>query len=114
VASVEQRLRALCLALPEAVEQETWEAPTFRVRVKIFAMMRHDEVWSVWLKAPPGAQEILVGADPARFFRPPYVGPKGWIGMRLGEGVDWEEAAALVRRSYRLIASKRLAAQVEG
>ena len=55
-----------------------------------------------------------VGADPSRFFAPPYVGPKGWVGVRLDDGPDWDEVAGLVRRSYRLVAPKRLAALVEG
>ncbi|WP_426954972.1 MmcQ/YjbR family DNA-binding protein [Muricoccus radiodurans] len=104
------RLRRLCLSLPEATEKETWEAPTFRVRDKIFAMPRRDEAGlSVWCKAPPGAQAVLIGADPARFFAPPYVGPKGWIGMRLGDRPDWTEVEAIIRRSYALTAPKRLA-----
>jgi len=108
---VTERLRAICLALPEATEKQTWGDPTFRVRERIFAMeKRGDGRVSLWCKAPPGIQEVLVGADPARFFVPPYVGPKGWIGMRLDGAPDWEEVAALVRRSYRLIAPKRLAA----
>jgi predicted DNA-binding protein (MmcQ/YjbR family) len=105
------RLRTICLALPEAVEKEAWGDPTFRVREKIFAMeKRGDGRISVWCKAPPGSQMVLVGADPKRFFVPPYVGHKGWIGMRLDDGPDWGEVAQLVRRSYRLIAPKRLAA----
>lgn len=113
-----ERLRGICLALPETSERYTFEAPTFRVREKIFAMPRDTDIrslsgrLSVWMKAPPHSQEILVGADPRRFFVPPYVGPKGWIGMRLDDGPDWDEVAALVRRSYRLIAPKRLAALV--
>ena len=101
------RLRAICLALPEAAERETWELPTFRVREKIFAM----QIWegpSLWCKAPAGSQAILVGADPQRFFVPPYVGHKGWIGMRLDRRVDWREVALLVRRSYCMTAPKRL------
>lgn len=83
------RLRAICLALPEATERETWEAPTYRVRDKIFAMeRRRDGRVSLWCKAPPGSQAILVGADPELFFAPPYVGPKGWIGMRLDRDPD--------------------------
>ena len=110
-----ERLRAICLALPEAVEREAWGDPTFRVRDKIFAMeKRGDGRISVWCKAPPGSQAVLVGADPARFFVPPYVGHKGWVGMRLDDAPDWNEVALLVRRSYRLIAPKRLAALVEG
>lgn len=107
------RLRAICLALPEAEERETWGAPTYRVRDRIFAMLRTgDGRISLWCKAPPGAQEILVGADPELFFRPPYVGPKGWIGMRLDRGPDWQEVAALVRRSYGLTAPRRLAGRL--
>lgn len=107
------RLRAICLALPDAAEQEAWGDPTFRVRNKIFAMeKRGDGRVSVWLKAPEGAQEMLVGADPERFFVPPYVGHKGWVGVRLDFDPDWDEVAALIRRSYRLIAPKRLAGSV--
>jgi hypothetical protein len=107
------RLRAICLALPEATEQETWGDPTFRVRAKIFAMPRQgDGRLSVWCKAPPGAQQMLVGADPHRFFVPPYVGHKGWIGIRLDVAVDWEELADFVTDSYRMTAPKRLVASL--
>ena len=107
----EARLRAICLALPEASEKEAWGDPTFRVRERIFAMVKvGDGRVSVWCKAPPGSQQVLVGADPDTFFVPPYVGPKGWVGMRLDRKPDWDEVAAFVRRSYRLIAPKRLAA----
>jgi hypothetical protein len=104
------RLRRICLSLPEAMEKETWEIPTFRVRDKIFAMA-HDP-GTVWCKAPRGAQEILVGAAPGRFFVPPYVGHRGWIGFRLDAGTDWREVETLVRRSYRMTAPKRLAVLV--
>ena len=109
-ASPLDRLRAICLALPEAEERETWELPTFRVRAKIFAMYVDDEDDrpGIWCKAPPGSQTILVGADPARFFVPPYVGHKGWIGMRLDRRVKWPEVDIVVRRSFRLTAPKRL------
>ena len=112
-ASPLDRLRAICLALPEATEVETWGDATFRVRDKIFAMLRrHDgRVW-FWCKAPPGSQAILVEADPARFFAPPYVGPKGWIGMRIDDGPDWVEVEHLVRRSYGMTAPRKLAAQI--
>jgi hypothetical protein len=107
-------LRAICLALPEAVEKEAWGDPTFRVRDKIFAMeKRGDGRISLWCKAPPGSQTVLVGADPDRFFVPPYVGHKGWVGVRLDSNPDWDEVAALVKRSYRLVAPKRLAALIE-
>lgn len=105
------RLREICLALPEAEEKQAWGDPTFRVRDKIFAMeKRGDGRVSVWCKAPPGSQMVLVGADPERFFVPPYVGSKGWVGMRLDTHPDWEEVATFVRRSYSLIAPKRLVA----
>lgn len=108
------RLRAICLALPEASEKEAWGDPTFRIRDKIFAMeKRGDGRVSLWCKAPDGSQMVLVGADPKRFFVPPYVGHKGWIGMRLDRRPDWDEVAVLVRRSYRLIAPKKLAISVE-
>ncbi len=108
-----ERLRKICLALPEAEEKEAWGDPTFRVRGKIFAMeKRGDGRISVWCKAPEGSQMVLVGADPERFFVPPYVGPKGWIGVRLDADPDWDEVAAVVKRSYRLIAPKRLVARL--
>lgn len=105
------RLRALCLALPEATEVAMRRGPTYRVADKIFAMDRihprgEGGVATVWCKAPPGSQAVLIGADPGRFFAPPYVGPKGWVGMRLDRDPDWNEVAALVERSYRLIAPK--------
>lgn len=104
-------LRKICFACPEATEQETWGNPTFRVRGKIFAMPRiGDGRMSVWCKAPAHSQEILIAADPDRFFAPPYVGPKGWIGIWLDPTPDWQELGYLIRRSYRLIAPKRLAA----
>jgi predicted DNA-binding protein (MmcQ/YjbR family) len=107
-------LRAICLALPEAVEKEAWGDPTFRVRDKIFAMeKRGDGRVSVWCKAPPGSQLVLVGADPKTFFVPPYVGPKGWVGMRLDRKPSWGEVTALVRRSYALVAPKRLIALID-
>ena len=103
------RLRKICLALPQATEQQAWGDPTFRIGGKIFAMYKiGDGRKSVWCKAPAGSQKILVGADPEVFFAPPYVGPKGWVGMRLDIAVDWTEVAALVARSYGLIVPKRV------
>ncbi|HWL03755.1 MAG TPA: MmcQ/YjbR family DNA-binding protein, partial [Xanthobacteraceae bacterium] len=98
-----ERLRRICLALPEAAEVEAWGDPTYRIRNKIFAMeKRGDGRLSVWCKAPDGSQQVLTGADPERFFVPPYVGPKGWIGIRLDRRPDWAEVETLIRRSYRL------------
>jgi hypothetical protein len=108
------RLREICLGLPEAIEKETWGEATFRVRDKIFAMQGGvDGRLSVWCKAPPGIQEMLVGSDATRFFVPPYVGHNGWVGVRLDvDGIDWEELADLVTDSYRMTAPKRLWAQL--
>lgn len=107
------RVRAICLGLPEAEEQLTWGIPTFRVRGKIFVMASEDGAApTLSCKAPPGAQEVLVGADPGRFYRPPYVGKAGWIGVRLHAGVDWNAIAGFIADSYRMTAPKRLAALV--
>lgn len=112
------RLRKLCLALPEAHEVIAWNAPTFRVRNKLFAMYadagdhhgggRH----GVWLKAAQGNQQLMVRADPGRYFVPPYVGPSGWVGVWLDRNPDWSEIRELVTDAYRLIAPKRLVAQL--
>ena len=106
------RLRRICLALPEAEEVETWATPTFRIRGKIFALAsERDGAPAVWVKAPQGVQDLLLEAAPDRFFRPPYLGGRGWVGVRLS-GADPEELTALIRRSYSLIAPRALAARV--
>jgi predicted DNA-binding protein (MmcQ/YjbR family) len=108
-------LRQICLRFPEAVEGGGVGDPSWKVRDKIFAMQHgHNERPSVWFKAPPGVQEMLVGAEPSRFFRPPYVGHAGWVGAWLDVPVDWEELADFVEESYRLTAPKRLTAQLDG
>lgn len=107
------RLREICLALPEAHEKlfGGHTTPTWRVRDKIFAMLAEDEGdGAVWLKAPLGAQAILIANDPDRFFSPPYVGPKGWIGIHLDATVDWEAVDDLIRDSYLMTAPKRIGA----
>jgi predicted DNA-binding protein (MmcQ/YjbR family) len=107
------KIRAICLDLPEAEERLTWGEPNFRVRDKIFALYHASETGgNAVCKAPPGAQSILVGADGARFYVPAYVGHKGWVGIRLDAGTDWAEVAQLLTRSYRLVAPKRLAARI--
>ncbi|GAB4330916.1 MAG: MmcQ/YjbR family DNA-binding protein [Dehalococcoidia bacterium] len=113
-----ERVREICLALPEATEKEAWGEATFRVRGKMFAMAdvnHHDSGHvAIWCKAPEGAQDILAEADPGRFFVPPYVGKSGWIGIRLdGDGVDWDEVADLLSESYRMTAPKRLLERFE-
>jgi len=105
-----KQLRAICLALPEAVEDEGGVgSPSFKVRDKIFAM--HHPMGgrsSIWCKAPPGAQEVLVGSDSEQFFVPPYVGHHGWVGVYLDTDLDWNFIADLIEDSYRMTAPKRL------
>lgn len=109
------RLRAICLAFPEATEGAGVGRPSFRVRDKIFAMQHLvDERMTLWCKAQPGLQEALVRAHPERFFVPPYVGRHGWIGVRLDVALDWDEIADLVAESYRLTAPKRLLSGPDG
>jgi hypothetical protein len=115
IGSALARVRAICLALPEAEERPFGDhtAPAFRVRDKFFVMTSEDGT-SVTLKAPRGVQALLVGSDPARFFVPKYVGHIGWVGVRLDlpQQPDWGELAEMITESYCLTAPKRLAAQV--
>jgi hypothetical protein len=110
------RLRALCLALPEAHEAVAWGEPTFRVRDKLFAMYASAATHhgagrpAVWVKATPANQESLVAAEPRRYFVPPYVGPSGWVGVWLDRRPRWGELDGLLRDAYRRTAPKRLAA----
>lgn len=110
------QLRKLCLALPEAHEVEAWGAPTFRVKNKLFAMYaeagNHHGEWreSVWIKAAPGNQAIMVQVAPRKFFVPPYVGPSGWVGVYLDKRVNWKEVDDLLRDSFCLVAPKRVLA----
>ena len=113
-----ERLREICLALPEATEKPFGghTDPTWRVRDKIFVMFNgadHGDEVSLWCKAPAGAQEVLVSGDPERFFVPPYVGHNGWVGVRLDLPVDWDFVAGLVTDSYRMTAPKRLAVMLQ-
>lgn len=114
------RLRRLCLKLPEAHEAEAWGAPTFRVRNKLFAMYSAPDTHAgqgrpaAWVKAAPGNQELMVRAEPKRFFVPPYVGPSGWIGVWLDGPVDWEGLRELLADGYRLTAPKRLVRELDG
>lgn len=113
--SSEAELRRVALALPEAVEVETWGHPTFRVRTKMFATCGTGDHGrpTATMKAPPGEQQALVASDPDTFFVPAYVGTKGWIGVRL-DRVDTGELAELVEESYRMTAPKRLVRLLDG
>jgi hypothetical protein len=111
-----ERLRALCLALPETSERPSHGSPTWFVREKkTFVTLVDDHHgdgrFAIWCAAPPGDQQLLVDADPERFFVPPYVGHRGWLGVRLDRGVDWDELAGIVEDAYCTVAPKRLLAE---
>ncbi|MGH3565699.1 MAG: MmcQ/YjbR family DNA-binding protein [Pseudonocardia sp.] len=109
------RLRAMCLALPEVTEKISHGEPTWFVR-KTFVMYadhHHDDRLAFWCAAPSGAQEELVASEPERFFRPPYVGGRGWLGVWLDVSVDWDEIAEIVTDAYREVAPKKLIAVLE-
>jgi hypothetical protein len=120
-------LRAVCLALPETSERISHGEPCFFVGTtpkssKLFVMLdsHHHGAEHVgfWCAAPAGAQEEMVAEDPGRFFRPPYVGHRGWLGVRLqaaGLGdPDWDEIGEIVRDAYRTVAPKTLVARLDG
>ena len=112
------KVRKICLALPEATERLSHGAPTFFVQGKKTFLMyldhHHDDNGlALWCAAAPGVQQELVGEDPVRFFRPPYVGYRGWVGVRLDIDVDWDEVTGIVTDSYRAVAPKRLVALLD-
>ena len=112
-----ERLRKMCLALPEANERLSHGEPTwFAGKGKCFAMLddhHHGaEHVSVWLPLPPGAQADLVATDPDRFFRPPYVGGSGWVGVVLDGKPDWKLVESLVRDAFIHVAKKKLLDQL--
>ncbi|NUP25726.1 MAG: MmcQ/YjbR family DNA-binding protein [Nocardia sp.] len=112
------RLRGLCTALPETTERLSHGEPTWFIRGKktfvVFADHHHDDRLGFWCAAPPGAQEALVAAEPGRFFRPPYVGHRGWLGVYLDVPVDWAEIGEIVTDAYRSVAPKTLVARLDG
>jgi hypothetical protein len=108
-----ERVRKLCLKLPEANERISHGEPTwFAGKGKVFAMIdghHHDSPHlSVWLPQPLGAQEALIDADPERFFRPPYVGVSGWVGVVLDTKPDWGVVEGLIREAYLHVATGKL------
>ncbi len=112
-----EEVRARCLALPEVEERLSHGSPTFFVRGKTtfvtFVDDHHgDGILGIWCAAPPGVQAELVEAEPDRFFRPPYVGGRGWLGVRLDHRPDWDELGGIVTDAYRTVAPKRLVAQL--
>lgn len=107
-----EELRRLCLALPETTERLSHGEPTWFVRDKktfvMYADHHHDDRLGFWCAAPPGVQEALVSSAPAQYFRPPYVGHRGWLGVYLDVEVDWAEIGEIVVDAYRMIAPKTL------
>ncbi|MEU6134253.1 MmcQ/YjbR family DNA-binding protein [Nocardioides sp. NPDC047086] len=107
-----ERVRGICLGFPESAERATHGAPGFFVK-KQFVMLwpqghhGRDEP-HLWAAAAAGVQAEVVGDDPERFFVPPYVGGRGWVGMRLDGDVDWAEVAEICEDAYRQIAPPRL------
>jgi hypothetical protein len=101
----------MCLAFPDVSEKLSHGAPTFFIRGKatfvMFLANHHgDGRIAIWCAAPDGAQEVLVAAEPERFFRPPYVGPRGWIGIRL-ERPDWKLLEGLIEDAYQRVSQRR-------
>ena len=108
-----ERLRGICLALPETSERLSHGAPSFFVRgKKCFLMLLDDHHgdgrFAIWCAAPPGNQELLIAANADRFFRPPYVGHRGWLGVLLNDGVDWDELEGIVEDAFASVAPTNL------
>jgi hypothetical protein len=111
--AVLERVRGICLALPETSERLSHGAPSFFVREKKCFLMvlddHHDDGrFAIWCAAPLGNQEFLIGANPDRFFRPPYVGHRGWLGVRLNDDVEWDELEGVVEDAFAAVAPKSL------
>jgi hypothetical protein len=111
-----ERLTKICLALPEATHYRQGSHAGFLVRKKVFTYFLNDHhgdgIVAVACKVLPGDNTALVAAQPARFYLPAYVGPRGWVALRLDVGkVDWDEVSELIACSYRLTAPKSVAAK---
>ena len=116
--TVQERVRAICRALPEVTERLSHGSPTFFVRGrKTFVMYQDDHHGdgrlALWCAAPAGAQAELVSAEPDRFFVPPYVGHRGWLGVRLDRDLDWDEITGIVGDAYRQVAPRPLVTQLD-
>jgi len=116
-ASVTERVRELCLALPGAEERLSHGAPAFfagKQFVQLWVDGHHDHDFPhLWCAAPPGGQAELIASQPDRYFRPPYVGHRGWVGMRLDGDLQWTEVAELCEEAYRAVAPRRLVAELD-
>ena len=112
-----RRVRRVCLSLPGATEKLSHGEPTFFVHKRVFAGFSNnhhgDGHVAVVLPASPGLQEALIEEAPHAYYRPPYVGGAGWIGVRLDTGLDWNIVASLIKDAYRKTAPPRLRRQLE-
>ena len=113
------RVREIALALPETTERLSHSAPSFFIRdkktfVNFWDDHHGDGRLALWVAAPPGVQAQLAEQEPDRFFVPPYVGHRGWLGVRLDVDVDWDEVAGIVEDSYRQVAPKTLVKLLDG
>jgi len=114
-----ERVREICLALPEASEVEAWGEPTFRVKGKIFAMHASASTHhgggrqAIWIMSDSTTQDLLMRARPTQYFKPPYVGPSGWVGAWLDGRPIWSEINELLRDAFRKRAPKKIAALLE-
>jgi hypothetical protein len=112
-----QTVREICLALPEVSERLSHGAPTWFAGKKSMVMFLDDHHGdgrlALWVAAPPGAQHDMVEQEPDRFFVPPYVGPRGWLGLRLDVAPDWDELAQIAEDAYRCVAPKKLLAELD-
>jgi hypothetical protein len=110
-------VREVCLSFPQAEEVISHGFPDFRVRGKSFAsyVVNHhgDGRVALWLNAPGGSQDHYVKSEPKHFFVPPYVGPRGWLGINLDKGLSWQRIAALTRQAYEKVAPRALSAAIE-
>lgn len=112
VESALEQVRAICLVLPETSERPSHGSPSFFAARRNFVSFLDDHHGdgrlAIWCAAPEGMQQVLVEAGPERFFVPPYVGFRGWVGLRLDRSPDWEEVADVIRKAYRTVANARL------
>jgi hypothetical protein len=112
------RIRQMCLAFPETNERPSHGMPTFFVRDRksfvTFTDNHHnDGRLALWCHAPEGVQAMLVESNPQQFFVPPYVGHRGWIGVRLDRHPDWDVITDIIGDAYRMVAPKRLIADLD-
>jgi hypothetical protein len=110
------RLRRIALSLPEVTEKVSHGEPAFFCRKQFVAVDDHHhgaEHLAFWCPAPPGVQQELIAEAPQRYFRPPYVGHRGWVGVRIDNDPDWDEVREIVRDAYRLVAPKTLVAKLD-